>query len=167
MNDPLASQCTARSKATGQQCRRRVRGGGVCSVHGGRAPQVRAKREQRIALLEAARRGQRSPYEVLAEGAAIDDELCRRALTEIDADGITSDTLAKLIEALDRNARSARSLIDVGFQERAMRISERQGELLAGAVRKILDELNLSPAQQSLVGTVVPRVLRSIEGGAA
>ena len=48
------TQCTARAKGTGEQCRRAVLGGGVCSKHGGKAPQVRAKQLQRLAVQQAA-----------------------------------------------------------------------------------------------------------------
>jgi hypothetical protein len=45
-------QCTAKSKQKGVQCRQpAIRGGNVCRVHGGSAPQVRKKAEERIAAL--------------------------------------------------------------------------------------------------------------------
>lgn len=50
---PLSQQCTATSKATGHRCRRQVVGAAVCIVHGGRAPQVAAKREERVVAWEA------------------------------------------------------------------------------------------------------------------
>jgi hypothetical protein len=49
---PLNEQCSAKAKATGRRCERRVVGGTVCWVHGGNAKQVKAKREQRVALWE-------------------------------------------------------------------------------------------------------------------
>lgn len=46
-------QCTAKSSQSGQRCRKdAIQGSNVCRVHGGSAPQVRAKAKQR--LLEAA-----------------------------------------------------------------------------------------------------------------
>jgi hypothetical protein len=53
MTHPLSSQCTAKSKRSGERCRHRVIGGGVCHIHGGKAPQVAAKREARIIAGEA------------------------------------------------------------------------------------------------------------------
>ncbi len=48
------AQCRATAKGTGQQCRRAaIRGGGVCPVHGGRAPQVVAAAERRLAVEHA------------------------------------------------------------------------------------------------------------------
>ena len=42
-------RCTAHSSRSGQPCRRwAINGGTVCATHGGRAPQVIAKAEQRL-----------------------------------------------------------------------------------------------------------------------
>jgi hypothetical protein len=63
-------RCTAMSKTTGERCKRRTYGGGVCRYHGGGSPQVRAKRLERIALAEAlARDPARAPAEVLLDVA--------------------------------------------------------------------------------------------------
>lgn len=59
MSDPMGSpQCTAKSKQSGQRCKRPpVVGGTVCSSHGGKAPQVRnaieRRRQERAAVLAA------------------------------------------------------------------------------------------------------------------
>jgi hypothetical protein len=43
------TQCTARSKATGKRCKgNAMLGGNVCRVHGGAAPQTRAKAQRRL-----------------------------------------------------------------------------------------------------------------------
>lgn len=43
-------QCTARKSATGERCKAwAIRGGNVCVTHGGAAPQVRKKAEERLA----------------------------------------------------------------------------------------------------------------------
>lgn len=52
MAHPLNQQCTAKAKCTGQRCERQVVGGTVCWVHGGNAKQVKAKREQRVLVVE-------------------------------------------------------------------------------------------------------------------
>lgn len=48
------TQCTAKSRRSGERCKRVVRGGGVCRMHGGAAPAVRAKQLQRLAVQQAA-----------------------------------------------------------------------------------------------------------------
>lgn len=52
-----------------------------------------------------------------------------------------------------------------GVEERRVRLAEQQGDLVALAITRILDALNLTPDQQALVGTVVPAQLRLIAGG--
>ena len=45
-------QCTAKSKRSGQRCKRApIRGGNVCSMHGGKAPQVEGSARERLASL--------------------------------------------------------------------------------------------------------------------
>jgi len=48
------TQCTAKSRRSGERCKRVVLGGGVCRMHGGAAPAVRAKQLQRLAVQQAA-----------------------------------------------------------------------------------------------------------------
>jgi hypothetical protein len=44
------AQCHAKAKGTGKQCQRpAIRGGNVCWHHGGAAPQVRRKADERFA----------------------------------------------------------------------------------------------------------------------
>jgi hypothetical protein len=48
----LMAKCKARSKQSGQRCRRdAIAGGTVCPTHGGSAPQVRASARLRLAAL--------------------------------------------------------------------------------------------------------------------
>ena len=54
-----------------------------------------------------------------------------------------------------------------GIEERRVQLAETQGALVAEAIRRILDDLNLSPEQLSQVASIVPRHLRAIAGGAA
>jgi hypothetical protein len=62
----------------------------------------------------------------------------------------------------DRCVSFATKAIAAGLAERQVRLAERQGALLAGAVRGILDDLGLSPEQQALVPAVVARHLRAV-----
>lgn len=48
---PLSQKCSAKSKRTGKQCGQwAIPGGTVCKWHGGAAPQVIAKAEQRLEM---------------------------------------------------------------------------------------------------------------------
>ena len=43
------TQCSATAKSTGEQCERAaIKGGTVCYVHGGNAPQTKAKAQERL-----------------------------------------------------------------------------------------------------------------------
>lgn len=65
----------------------------------------------------------------------------------------------------DRVVKFAKAAHDMGIAEREIRIAEQQGELLASAVRRILDGLNLSVEQQRIVPQLVPQVLRMVAAG--
>ncbi|NUW45574.1 hypothetical protein [Nonomuraea rhodomycinica] len=76
--------------------------------------------------------------------------------------------LAKLeAEERDRCVRYARVAHDMGIADREIRLAEAQGALLAGAISRILDALDLTAAQRSLVPTVVPGILLEVAGGAS
>lgn len=49
-----------------------------------------------------------------------------------------------------------------GLQERQVRLAEAQGVLVAGVIRQVLGDLQLSDAQWELVQQVVPRALRAL-----
>ena len=52
--------------------------------------------------------------------------------------------------------------IAAGIEERKVRLAEQQGALLAGVIKSILGDLNLTPEQAAKVPEVVPRHLRSV-----
>ncbi len=56
----------------------------------------------------------------------------------------------------------AKVAIAAGIEERRVRLAEQQGALLAGVIKNILGDLDLSPEQQAMIGTVVPRHLRAV-----
>lgn len=58
--------------------------------------------------------------------------------------------------------RVAKEAIGAGLEERRVRLAEQQGAMLAGVIKAILADLNLSPEQQAQVATVVPMRLRSV-----
>lgn len=70
-------------------------------------------------------------------------------------------------DASDRLAKYAAAALKAGVEERRVRLAEQQGALVADVIRAILADLNLTKKQQGLVGTVVPRHLRALTGGAA
>ncbi|WP_068325020.1 hypothetical protein [Janibacter terrae] len=72
-----------------------------------------------------------------------------------------------LTEAQDKLAAYAAAALKAGIDERRVRIAESQGAAIAGAIRAILDALNLTPEQAELVPQVVPAQLRLLAGDAS
>jgi len=65
----------------------------------------------------------------------------------------------------DRVVKYAKTAHDMGIAEQQIRLAEGQGALLAQAVSRILDGLELSAAQRARVPQVVPAVLLEVGGG--
>ncbi len=130
--NPLSERCPSLSKRTGRPCQQWVIGGGVCFHHGGNAPQVKAKREARIVVAEAqsaaARRGEqwapRHPGEVLLSAVAASDELSAALLTAYRTGEVTPAVVRALGEAIDRSARTAKTALDAGVEERMAQVRE-------------------------------------------
>lgn len=66
-------------------------------------------------------------------------------------------------------SRERKHLVDVckaaiaaGLEERRVRLAEQQGAMLAGVIKAILGDLDLTAEQQARVGEVVPRHLRAV-----
>ena len=70
-----------------------------------------------------------------------------------------------LTEAQDKLAAYATAALKAGVDQRRIELAERQGSLVAVAVRAILDRLNLTPEQVELVPVVVPQELRRLTSG--
>ena len=65
----------------------------------------------------------------------------------------------------DHLAKVCALALKAGIEERKVKLAESQGLLVAEAIRRILNALGLSPEQQMLVPTVVPRELRLLAAG--
>jgi hypothetical protein len=110
--------CTAHSTRTGERCKRApINGGTVCHMHGGSAPQVKAKAADRLAELI--------------------DPAIRRLEHLIDDADTDSVRLAAVKDVLDRVGLGARQKVDIEVRIRVM--AERLGldpdEVLAEAQR--------------------------------
>ena len=62
-------------------------------------------------------------------------------------------------------ARFSKMAIDVGVEERMVRVAERVGESLAGFVKGLLTDLQLSEEQEERAPEIVRRHLRVLQGG--
>lgn len=171
MNQPaLSSQCTARAKATGVQCRRMVVGGGVCVKHGGGAPQVRAAREARILAARAARVygpyvEERSPAEALmAAGRSLDFGL--QALERLAADGGVVDpaVFREMRAAATESGRMAKLIQDAGLDERRLHLAERDQVALGQALELALAAWGLNPGALAVRESVAEALERVRSG---
>lgn len=172
-------RCTAKSKQSGERCKRAaVVGATVCSMHGGKAPRVAAAAARRVA---AATYG--LPVDVAPLDALL-GELYRSAghvawlgsvVAELDDVMVTSmfglgpsawiDLYRK---ERDHLARVARDCLSAGVEERIVKIEEAKADLIAQAFRGFAVELGHDPADPA-VRSAFRRHLALVrgDGGAA
>lgn len=182
-------RCEARAKSTGKQCQRApIRGGNVCLVHGGKAPQVKASASRRLEVEEIETEvgnliafesfeGVSDPLEVLSELAARSlateralaarvNDLASDDRLRYKASGAGTEQLRAEVVLWERwhsiAARHAETLAKFNFEERRVRMSERQGDLVAEVLKSIFARLHLTPEQEALVPVVVPEELRRV-----
>lgn len=62
----------------------------------------------------------------------------------------------------DRCVRYAKTAHDMGIAEQQVKVAEQQGEMIAAAIRRILDALSLSAEQRAIAPAVVARELREV-----
>jgi hypothetical protein len=149
----------------------------VCKMHGGKAPQAldaaARRREMREALLAAETLG--LPREVDPHTALL-EELHRTAgavqwfgavVAELKQSQVGGDSIYVRLfsEERDRLVKVAKTCVDVGIEERRVRLAESAGAQLAAVVRAVLDRLELSDQQRLLALSVVPEEFRRLGDG--
>lgn len=146
----------------------------VCKMHGGKAPQaidaaVR-RRQEREALLAADTFGlprQVDPHTALLEElhrAAGAVEWLQAVVADLKQSQVGGESVwVKLwAEERERLVKVAKTCVDVGIEERRVRLAEQAGAQLAAVVRAVLDRLGLSDEQRVLALTVVPEEFRRL-----
>lgn len=177
---PDKVQCKATASTSGNRCRRAaIPGGTVCAFHGGNAPQVRAKANERVAeaqLRKELGKLQIVPVEnpllelqILAGEAKAWKELCADHVARLErlryggqaGEQIRGEIL--LFErAMDRCGTILAVIARCNIDERLARIQERQVELVADAVSRVLAEMGLSQEQQREARHGLSRHLRLV-----
>ena len=181
-------QCTA-TKRNKERCGNKpVRGATVCRMHGGSAPQVKAKAAERVAQQEFDEEMTRTlarlkvapvdnPLTVLAELAgqavAFKDALAARVndLQSIryedmrGAEQLRSE-VALWERALDRCERFVTSMARLKIDDRLAKVEEAQVELLLAALDAGLIAGNVEPGRRAEAKAAAARHLRSAEKAA-
>lgn len=185
-------QCTAVAKATKKQCRRdAVEGATVCQVHGGTAPQVRARAAVRAEVarwvlgdpvddpgevllrLVTQSRIRVDRYAVaLAERCAVEGVTLEDVLVgdsySLGDDGRpvkVGEYIRGLVrlenEERDRLSMFAAKAIAAGLEERQVRLAERQGAMLVQLLTAVSERLELSADQRALLPAAIRGVLET------
>jgi len=158
----------------------------VCPSHGGGSPKVRAaaarrleeKRTQAVVEYQSRKTGGRiqsigDVYEELlktTEMVLVWRDRLHDRVEELTTFGYQSGAgfeqlkteVALMERAMDRSTSILTTLVKLNIDERAERLSNRYGDLIALAITRILEALDLTPDQQARVPEVVPRILRGI-----
>lgn len=163
----VSSQCTARSKRSGERCKRLVVGGGVCAMHGANRS-VRAKQQARAAAIRARAYGDvedRTPADaLLASSRALDAGLQRLEEMAGGAGGADPLLLSEIRKAAAESARVAKLVQDAGLDERRMRIEEREQADIGLVFELVLAAYGLDPSAEDVRLAVVEAVQRVQDG---
>lgn len=185
MDDQKRCRATNRS---GKRCGRyAIPGGRVCTTHGGRAVQVKAAADRRLAQADAERivsqvvtaRGPLSLADVYTElqktaGLAVAwrDMLEEKvtALTEwrYEAKGAGTEQLRSEIALFERSLDRVGKLLEViarlDLDTRVAALNAAQGAAVAEVIRRTVDRVpSLTPAQRSEFLAVIPEELRRLQ----
>lgn len=157
--------CHATSNSTQKPCQRwAMVGANVCQKHGGLAPQVRRKAEERITLAEALASGtKRQPWEVLDDTLHVVDVLMQQAVQAITVDNLTGmKAVQRLVEAVERASRMAKTNLDAGNDARRVQLAEGQAGQLHRVFSRVLNGLELTDTQRALVPALLEREIKAV-----
>lgn len=180
--NPDKVRCTARSSQTGQPCKKwAIRGGTVCTQHGGKAPRVKGKAQQRVAekaITDALGRLQIVPVhdpltalsELAGEIVAWKELAAARvaALTSLAQRNYASgsDEVRAEIQvferAMDRAVTVLATIARLNIDERLVKISQQQADLVKTALLGALDDAGLPREQQREAAGHLARRLRLV-----
>jgi hypothetical protein len=160
-------RCQARSKQSGEQCKRyAIAGGTVCTMHGGKSPAVRAAAEERL-LVAAADRVVADLWVGLDQATPVKDpvaslERLAGALEQlVDETGRQVSTMKNLAggghltqlraevtlfdRALDRLSRVLVDMARLGIAEKHIELEQQRAQIIIAAFLAALDLGGLVP----------------------
>ncbi len=173
----MTDRCPATAR-TGERCKLPAgwgtdhNGHGLCRFHGGCSPGGRKQAERLAAEDAVATLG--LPRDIEPH-VALEEELWRTAghvewlgaeVAKLPAQRVTGSPLLSLYERERRHLlQVSRTALDVGLEERRVRIVEQVGEAVATALRGVLTELGV-PLDDPRTQEIVVRHLRALEAAA-
>lgn len=181
-------RCSGRSAVTGEPCGRwAIRGGTVCPTHGGKAPHVKRRADERVARWEIEqslagalaeveeRLSLRTPAEHLEDMVVRSAAMVECLAVLLDRAGLVwqaKDSDGEILESFAPQAgvlvklyrdwveigtKASKAALDVGVAERLAAVSERQADLMATIVETVLTGIRLE-----LAGSVPAEVLERV-----
>lgn len=153
-------------------------GAGACRLHGGATPSGTVSARRTLAAREAHALGLALDYADPGETLLEEVRRCAGGVQWL-SEKVAGLDAAELVDAehgvavwvrlwQDERARLVdvcAAALRVGVEERMIRVAERQGAMIASVLEGIFRDLQLTPAQQAAVATVVPRHLRAVGDG--
>ena len=151
----------------------------MCAFHGGSAPQVRRAADRRVAQAKVgaflAGLGidleDRDPHQELGKQLAMSAALAERVqelvdeLEDIHGDADIHPLVKLWAEERDRVAKMAKMAVSAGVKERAVQLSDEQGNLMAEVGMKAIDDPScaLSEDQKLRLRKAMARELRTLD----
>ena len=173
MDTPERRACSAR-RSNGEPCRKPpIKGGTVCSTHGGQAPQVKAAAKRRVAAAQASLAVQRfgldqevDPADALlgevARTAGMARWLGEQVAAMADLDVVPSPEFAAWQAERQHLARVSKAALDAGVEARRVALAEDQAERLAAAIMAVVTGLGLDEEQRAAAISIVRQQLTAL-----
>lgn len=149
----------------------------VCETHGGLTPGARRNAMERLAAERAQRFLSQQSYEpmedpilhmqMLASEAWAAKEYFKTQIEELRYKGQTGEQLRSEValweRAIDRCDKIISNNIRLGIAERMLRLREEQAVQIIGLIQRVMDQLEMTPAQKVIAGQLITAELRALE----
>lgn len=180
-------QCKATSKQSGLRCKRlAIRGGTVCSMHGGKTPAVAAAAEQRVleAQADATLRKLWTDLEHVAPvtdpiaamqlyAGQLRDMLERLGVMVNDLDSVEAEPaqVRGLLVAHDRASRAYGWVLErmqsLGIAAQQLQLEQDKARMVAVAVQEAMEAVGMSPEDRETFTRVLLGRMRTVEAVAS
>jgi hypothetical protein len=164
-------KCKAR-RTNGEECRQfAIRGGEVCATHGGRAPQVRKRAAERVALAKFERRryGGPAPRDVSPHDAVLGELSWSSVHTEWLREQVAAEDGAQHVDEYgkerDRLVQIAKTAHSMGIEERQIALAEAHGAALILLINRVAQHPDIPVSTRPVLRRVFAAELRALGPG--